>query len=75
MTPQEKAKELVEKFMKEFIKSNSDYWMEPAKQCALIAVEEIINNGRLISPLLWTSQEHGENYWQEVKKEIQILQE
>lgn len=62
MTPQEKAKELVDKF----------YWRETffnvsfidSKKCALIAVDEIIKNsfpGTI------------ECYWQEVKQEIQAL--
>jgi uncharacterized protein YxeA len=72
MTAKEKAKELVEKyfylFSLELENTIADY---EAKQCALIAVDEILKeygtyykvevNGKYVS------------YWQEVKKEIEKL--
>jgi hypothetical protein len=58
MTPQEKAKELVDKMY-----GVTDY---QAKQSALIAVDEIIKIlSEDINPLV--------NYWHEVKKEIEKL--
>jgi hypothetical protein len=40
-----------------------------AKQCALIAVDEIINS----RPAITDSQIQYKNYWQEVKTEIEKL--
>jgi hypothetical protein len=65
MTPKEKATELVEKFY-----SKTDalglvlcvYWSN-AKQCALIAVDEILNAGKDVD-------EFADAFWQEVKQEI-----
>jgi hypothetical protein len=64
MTPQEKAKELVDKMYATQGPENGITEHE-AKQCALIAVDEIIKNG--FNPQLQY------NYWQEVKQEIQKL--
>lgn len=67
MTPKEKAKELVEKFIPHTrvfheVIGWEDY-EDSAKQCALIAINEIL----LLLPLAnrW--------YWEEVKQEIEIL--
>jgi hypothetical protein len=62
MTPQEKAKELVNKMY-----GVTDY---QAKQSALIAVDEIIEQNNL-----WINQtgKGTNNYWQEVKQEIEKL--
>jgi hypothetical protein len=76
MTPQEKANELVNKFMEyshtDFIPYKGGYQMdsqiENAKQCALIAVDEIIqemNSVMLPNPF--------KQYWQEVKQQIEQL--
>jgi hypothetical protein len=75
MTPKQKAEELVDKFhikvhvsfVENSIPSvvNALMLYDSAKQCALIAVDEIINT------LLY-----GYNlieYWKEVKKEIELL--
>ena len=60
MTPKEKAEELFEKF------NNPDTTYHPyvhnAQQCALIAVDEILNIGCIEVP-----------FWQEVKQEIEKL--
>lgn len=83
MTPQEKAKELIDKFYnysssldEAMTHTQTQRWWS-AKQCALIAVEEIIKPmnypkkysfpshiTRHLSPPL-------ERYWQEVKQEIE----
>jgi len=65
MTSKEKALELVEKYHKEYDLLFWDLSWIQAKQCALIAVDEIIENG--FNPQL------PYNYWQEVKKEIEKL--
>ena len=70
MTPKDKAEELVAKYDETltYLESKSK-----AKQCALIAVEEILSikpnnpfivNGYYIEP---------KKYWQEVKQEIEKL--
>ena len=64
MTPQEKAKELVDKMY-----GVTDY---QAKQSALVAVDEIIENLVNISEGIFTFI-YDVEYWQEVKKEIEKL--
>jgi hypothetical protein len=83
MTPKEKAEELVDSYkikVKVFFTENSipiivkaDMILESAIQCALIAVDEIIN-------VCLPSSEYGGvitdatiEYWQEVKQEIEKL--
>ncbi len=61
MTPKEKAKELVEKMAIYHWTDVCDY--EGAKQCALIAVDEIIDLVKHIDV-------DSEDYWEEVKQEI-----
>jgi hypothetical protein len=61
MTPKEKAEELVNKFSF-FADTLHNGNRENAKQCALIAVDEILNTGALGSLL--------EEYYREVKQEI-----
>lgn len=76
MTPQEKAKELADKFYQ--TTPNESWFNTPAglqeeykaweqsKQCALVAVDEILNVlSKDINPLV--------NYWFEVKQEIEKL--
>ena len=61
MTPKEKAVELVNKYVNlSKITASSEYIQYQAKQCALIAVDEIIAF-------------HNTLYWQEVKQEIELL--
>lgn len=65
MTPEEKAKDLVNKYYQ----GNVNVFMEQAKNNALIAIEEI---------LLWDRNERGEideniEYWGKVKDEINKL--
>lgn len=71
MTPEEKTKELIDKFGKHAHECNNS----DAKQCALIAVDEILN-------IIPCCEEYGSNgwvlidnseYWQEVKKQIEKL--
>jgi hypothetical protein len=72
MTPQEKAKELVEKMYLVHSNFASEITMYFAKQCALIAIDEILN----ISYFIHEPTEDDElykNYWQQVKQEIEKL--
>lgn len=68
MTPQEKAKELVDKFSVVGLQQRNE-----GVACALIAVEE------LIEVALWAGiiddeiQEQSKEYYLEVKKEIELL--
>jgi len=63
MTPQEKAKELIEKFRLNVLDYEGCSINEhKAKQCALIAVDEILSIGCVEVP-----------YWYEVKQEIEKL--
>lgn len=63
MTPKEKAKELFEKMYEYAI------FDEAAKQCALIAVDEVIKH--LIPDNSFPG--YNEWFWEEVKKEIETL--
>jgi hypothetical protein len=77
MTPKEKAKELVDKFMLRIIfniKQNIEASViESAKQCALIAVDEIYYG--LYNYLKDTNELQNADrefaYWENVKKEIE----
>ena len=74
MTPKEKAKELLERMTVHHWTDVCD--SEGAKQCALIAVDEIINSSPSL-PILGDSGSYGEDielskiYWQEVKQELE----
>ena len=73
MTPQEKAKELVQQFADELINNGARVSKGDCKQCALIAVDEII------SLMIKFHNRHIEDnsneitFWQEVKQEINKL--
>jgi len=70
MTPKEKAGELVKKYV-QFRKDGRlmFFGIELSKQCALIAVEELIKE-----QTMWQNgQENPVLYWQEVKQEIENL--
>ena len=76
MEPKLKAQELVDKFYQttpnEYfvnepigIKGRYKSW-EQAKQCALIAVDEILS-------IIWWSYDNDKFFWQDVKQEIENL--
>ena len=77
MTPKEKAEKLFNKFIiiddLSDSTGNSLYFNAHAKQCALIAVDEILklenNNGYYFDGTNVTSI----SFWQEVKQEIENL--
>lgn len=64
MTPKDKAKELISKFKYE----SKHYLMLDANQCALIAVEEILNT--LYSIPFGNALDNELEYWEEVKQEL-----
>lgn len=73
MTPQEKAKELVDKFQKQIFFEITDERLDinESKGCALIAVEEILD-----VDYYDMSEELFDNhieYWEQVKHEIEKL--
>jgi len=71
MTPKEKAEELVDKFkLKQNFFTNS-FIKTTAKQCALIAVNEILNE--FPQGFKGNFEERRKQYWQEVKQEIEKL--
>jgi hypothetical protein len=77
MTPKEKAEELVHKFKKYsyYPKTNNDMLFvnelnNNAKQCALIAVDEILD---LIITIYDYDREELDPYWKQVKQEIEKL--
>jgi hypothetical protein len=78
ITPKEKAVELINKYKyidKRIYDINPDYFdlflltQSEAKQCALVAVDEIINNVLcgIDLPSTWG------NYWKQVKQEIENI--
>ena len=82
MTPKEKAENLLNKYWKscydkhDFAKLNK----EDAKQCALIAVNELIESFNSIYDASirniekYSGAKYGmKDYWQEVKQEIEAL--
>jgi hypothetical protein len=72
MTPKEKAEELVDKYYVLIHPKVNSYYQ--AKQCALIAVDEILNNFGLISEsyIFYTSSS-TRSFYEEVKQEIEKL--
>jgi len=67
MTPKGKAEELVLKYLK--LQEPNYNWFHKglAKQCALIAVDEILSMGIMSDSGDWKM---AKGYWQEVKEEI-----
>jgi hypothetical protein len=82
MTPKEKAEALVDSFMNIKSMKLSDYSMiyhPTAKQCALIAVNEILSSFSniyddfVVEPSVVGGYKNMKKYWQEVKQEIETL--
>lgn len=66
MNPKEKARDLVEQYLLEVRwKLTQKDCLKRAKNCALIAVDEVRDNLPLISDI--------QQYWIKVKKEIELL--
>jgi hypothetical protein len=71
MTPKQKAKEIVNKFYY-YVESISESQQEEnAKQCALIAVDEILNCDCYFKTL--EDSKEFTKYWYEVQQEINKL--
>ena len=77
MTPKEKAIELFDKMSKQTYSfqeyagahySVEEIGWEAGKKCALIAVDEILNNNKILFEDVLNDQ-----YWEEVKQEIEKL--
>jgi hypothetical protein len=66
MSPKEKAEEFIEKFVR-YTPAEEEFEYPYAKQCALIAVDEIFKTGLLEGSTLGINKK----YWQEVKQEIE----
>jgi 4-alpha-glucanotransferase len=72
MTPEEKAKELFNKFRTEILSFLGDKMKDKnAKRCALIAVDELIKIHYLLTTTHDTSP--SINYWKDVKQELEKL--
>ena len=76
MTPKEKAQELINRFREfadgtdpETDRYSPNIEKQKAKQCALIAVDEILE----IELLVESVDDYYLRYWQEVKQEIEKL--
>jgi hypothetical protein len=67
-TPKEKAKELFEKFLFYTLNDFSDENFEQTRQCALVAVNEVLNEE---NHFIQTDAQLL--YWEEVKQEIKNL--
>ena len=67
LTPKEKAKELIEKY--QFVEIANYTSMFEVKECALIAVDEIID---ALDFNQWQNAKQID-YWKEVKQEIEKL--
>ncbi len=86
MTPKEKAKELVNSIYEILLKNDHLQSYDASKQCALIAVDEIIKSEpRCPNDVDWddvggthqyyyeAQREDADKYWKEVKQEIEKL--
>ena len=93
MTPKEKAEQLVKKYLPNFIEQydnhgfdDYDFNEDRAKQCALIAVDEIVKSKSLkylfTEKQIYSMEETSDDrwiydtfmeYWEEVKQEINTL--
>jgi hypothetical protein len=65
MAPQEKAIDLVNKYLQVY-----DGRVSFAKHCALIAVDEILQMGIMAQSGEWNM---AKEYWQQVKQEIEKI--
>jgi hypothetical protein len=73
MTPKEKAQDLFFKVTMISLEQTFGLPKTSAKQCALIAVDEIINTGLLLDSSIYVTVKTSLDYWQQVKQEIEKL--
>jgi hypothetical protein len=74
LTPKEKAAELVKKMYAVHSNSASDITLYFAKQCAMIAVDELITAHNKMKDFLFSEIGYlitSPDYWKEVKREIE----
>jgi hypothetical protein len=69
MTAKEKAIELIDKFEDDLMECDTYFLEQAKKRCALIAVDEILNNKNFLTSITLKDIE----YWQQVKQEIEKL--
>ena len=73
MSPKEKAEDLIEKFVR-YTPAEEEFEYPYAKQFALIAVDELIENHNKMKDFLFSEIGYlitSPDYWQEVKQEIE----
>jgi hypothetical protein len=73
MSPKEKAEEFIEKFVR-YTPAEEEFEYSYAKQCALIAVDEIMEFMKMDDEYTETVSNANSkwvHYWQEVKQEIE----
>jgi len=76
MTPQEKAKELFDKFKEEMIENEAYFVDSAARSCALIAIDEIMEFMKMDDEYTETSSNANSKwvyFWKQVKEELQKL--
>lgn len=73
MSPKEKAEELIHKMYVVHSNSASDITLHFAKQCAIIAVDEILKNVYDDHATIGRQSLTDKEYWQQVKQEIETL--
>jgi hypothetical protein len=76
MTPKEKAKELYNKCNPHCLTKSfygDDIERQSTKQCALIAVEEILSHITITTNQSGLIRDFQKQYWQQVKTEIENL--
>jgi hypothetical protein len=73
MSPKEKAEEFIEKFVR-YTPAEEEFEYPYAKQCALIAVDEVMEFMKMDDEYTETVSNANSkwvHYWQEVKQEIE----
>ena len=76
MTAKDKAQELVTTYRYALSLPNAPLAQHKdnvAKQCALIAIDEVMNNTKKILNVLDTNSMYNNWFWEEVKEEINKL--
>lgn len=81
MSPKEKAKELIDKFLPNVYcylgsgmltnEYDEGVALNNAKRCTLICAEEILKEHENLSTIYISESEKRESYWEEVKKEVE----
>ena len=72
MNAKEKAEQLYDKFL-QYVPAEEEFEHEYAKKCALIAIDEVLNNTKKILNVLDTNSMYNNWFWEEVKQEIEKL--